>query len=210
MTYPTERPGPPERRGPSDPAVTRGVIVLIVAALVGIVLLAGSGSFTAKNASTRSATTTPSPGNVTTTATTTTPPSPTTHQPGQVKVVVLNATGGQIPTAGADNTSKLSPGGYATLPPNDAATAAASHVYYKAGYEADAHAIASLLGLPDSTVGPMPSPLPAPDAQPANVAVVIGTDRSAGGTSTGGTSTGGTSTGRTTGTSGTTTRGTTG
>lgn len=202
MTYPT----PPNRT--SDPAVTRGVIVLIVAALIGIILLAGSGSFTAKNASTKKATTTVSQGGtVTTTATTTTPPAPTTHPPAQVKVLVLNGTGGQQLTAGADNTKKLTPAGYATLPPNDAATAAQSHVYFTAGYEPDARAVAKVLGLPDTSVAAMPNPLPSPDSAPANVVALIGADQG-GKATTGGTATGGT-TGRTTGstTTGATTTG---
>ncbi len=204
MTYPTEGGG---RRGPSDPAVTRGVIVLIVAALVGIVLLAGSGSFTAKNASTKKDTTTLSTGGATTTATTTTPPASTTHPPSEVKVLVLNGTGGQLPTAGSDNTKKLTPGGYATLPPNDAATAAQSHVYFTPGYEPDATAIAKVLGLPATAVAAMPTPLPSPDAAPANVVVLIGADQSSGGaTTTGGSTTGGSTTGGGT-TGGTTTGG---
>lgn len=205
MTYPT----PPNRT--SDPAVTRGVIVLIVAALIGIILLAGSGSFTAKNASTKKATTTISnSGSVTTTATTTTPPAPTTHPPAEVKVLVLNGTGGQLATAGADNTKKLTPAGYATLPPNDAATAAQSHVYFTVGYELDARAIAKVLGLPDTSVAAMPTPLPSLDSAPANVVALIGADQG-GKATTGGATTGGTTTGGTTGTTtGGATTGTTG
>src|SRR4051812_6501987 len=188
MTYPTGSKKP----GGTDPAVTRGVMVLIVVALVGIVLLAGSGSFTAKNASTKKTTTTTGVGGATTTATTTTAPAaPTTHPPADTKVVVLNATGGLQQNAGSENSTKLGPGGFNVLPALDATnTSPTSMVYFASGYEADAKAVAKLLGIPATSVAATPATTLSndPSVNNANVIAVIGTDHAnSGGTSTGGT-----------------------
>ncbi len=223
MTYPTE-----ENAGPSR-AATRGVIVIILAAVLGIVLLASTGGGTkAKNASTTKSTTSAVASTVSTTALPLTRP-PTTRAPAQVSVLVLNATNGNEGYAGRDNKAKLVPKGYNVLDPLDIGGQPTT-VYFASGYDVDARAVASLLGLAPNVVIPLPPNPPSPAAAQANVTVVIGTDHkpangasgtsTSGGTSTAGTSTstagtpgGGTSTGTSTGgtsSSGGTSSGTTG
>lgn len=191
----------PRRSRGGDPAAVRGLIVLVVAAAVGIVLLAKSGGgLTHSNTATKTGTTTTLAASV---STTTVPVTPTTHPPASVTVAVLNGTGGAEPNASSENIATLKPLGYTTLPPNDV-KAQTTAVYYLAGYQADAQAIAKALGLPSSSVQPMPATPPTfAVGGTAQVYVVIGTDHS-GSTSSGSTSSGSTSSGSTSsGTSGT-------
>lgn len=194
MTYPSR-----ERAGP-DPAATRGIVVVIVAILIGIVLLwTTGGSGKAKNASTVKSTTTTV---ARTSPTTAVPQAPATRPAGQVTVIVLNGTDNDEPTAGRDNTDKLQPKGYRTLDPQDVAGQSTA-VYFKTGFDADAKAIAAVLGLSANIVQPMPNNAPSAALQ-ADVAVVIGTDHSTGSSSSssGSTSSSSSSSGSSTGTGG--------
>lgn len=97
------------------------------------------------------------------------------HSPAEVRVQVLNSTG---PSGSAGNaTSRLSTAGFVALDATNAddRTATASAVFAQPGYEADAAAIATALGL---TAAPqaMPTPPPPPAGADANVVVVLGPD----------------------------------
>jgi hypothetical protein len=100
------------------------------------------------------------------------------HDPAAVKVLVLNGVDKTKPIAG-QAAGALKSANYTTLAPGDApATVPTSAVYYTAGYGADAKAIASRLGIQESLVAALPTPLPAAvgDAKDANVVVVVGPD----------------------------------
>ena len=107
-----------------------------------------------------------------------TPATLAVRSPSEVKVLVTNGT----TTSGvaAKINSRLQPIGYQLGTPGNTTTASAqSTVQYVAGYEAEAQAVASSLGLASSAVIPMATPAPVADIQAANVIVVIGSELAA-------------------------------
>jgi len=79
------------------------------------------------------------------------------------------------------------PAGFTTLDPTNAkSTVATSVVYAAPGFEADAIAVAGLLGLPPTVVKPLTVPPPAEVGDPADAAVVavLGPDSAAAGATT--------------------------
>jgi len=172
----------PEQRAGGLDSNARGIAVLAIAVVIGVLLLwkAGdNGSNTAALASTGPSTTIDISGLTSTTLagsdTTTTTQASDGNQPSDVKVLVLNGSG----KAGVAKTNSTAIGqkGYTMLPPTNAtANAATTSVYYAANYQADAAAIAALLGKTPDSVLPMPAtPLGAGSAT-ANVVVVLGAD----------------------------------
>ena len=108
-------------------------------------------------------------------ASTTTAVTASTHPPAEVRVQVLNSTG---PSGSAGNASDaLSALGYNVIDGANAAdrNATATTIYAAAGFEGDAAAIASVLGIA-AAPQPMPTPPPPPAPGEANVVVVLGPD----------------------------------
>jgi hypothetical protein len=92
-------------------------------------------------------------------------------------VTVLVANGTEVDGAATRRGDELRGRGYVVLTPVDAEdTAAETRVFYAINAEADARAIASVLGADASTVAPLPSPVPVADLQSASVLVVVGED----------------------------------
>jgi hypothetical protein len=156
----------------------RGALLIFVAVLLGAGLLANG--FRDDEATPTAGTSTPT----TKKGTATTAPGATAstvvqaHDPAQVKVLVLNGSGKSgVAKAAAD---QLKAANFTTLDPANAkgSTITASIVYFVAGYDADAQAIAAKLGLPASAAQPLPTPVPesVTDAKDANVVVVVGSD----------------------------------
>jgi len=173
----------------------RGLIVLGVAVLIGFLLLAqagddGSTTVTADSGTTPAAEESGDDGGTATTAangatsvpnsTTTTAanggeePTGTTRAPASVSVVVLNGSGGIKGVAGA-TTDKIKAKGYKTLEPGNAAPVDKTTVYYTEGFQADANAVAGVLGLAPTSVSAAPANPPA-GSTGANVIVVLGKD----------------------------------
>jgi hypothetical protein len=156
----------------------RGIALIVVAVVLGVVLLNATDSpepfvpkVTAADGVTTTSTTEAPDGTASTTATTAVA---TAHKPGDVTVLVVNGSGvkgaaGRVATTVASEGYKLKPPGNTNNP------AAASNVYYQAGYEADARAIAAKL-TPAPGVQPMPDPAPVKDLLGANVLVVVAAD----------------------------------
>lgn len=89
---------------------------------------------------------------------------------------MLNSGG---PAGTARSTSEnIGETGYVMQSPDNATTRGASTtvVYYATGYQADAEAVASVLGKSPEVVREMPSTSPGPGADSANVVVVLGAD----------------------------------
>lgn len=127
--------------------------------------------------------------------TTTTVPA---RAPKDVKVIIANAS--DVSGAAGNVKKVLDPAGYNVLAPSNATKVAESSVFHTAGFEADARAVATALGLPATVVKALPAPPPF-DTKGANVAVVIGADSGtkfgaapAAGTGTAGTGAGATAT----------------
>lgn len=153
-------------RGGGIPVV-RAAAVLIVFVVVTILLLGVIHPSTSTSAS----------GPAPTTTTTTRPSHPTTttttFPPSKVPVLVANAS---AVTGAAEATAKeLQPQGWDLLPAvNATAQVPASSIYYLAGQEQSAKAIAATLKLPDTVVAPYTTAAPISSVGTAEVIVVVG------------------------------------
>jgi hypothetical protein len=116
-------------------------------------------------------------------------PTPTTsplRSPPDVKVLVANGVG--VAGAASKVASRLQPIGYQLAKPgNTMNKETVSSVQYAAGYQAEALALATSLGLPSSAVQALPTPAPVQDMQASSIVVVVGNDLAATGTANGAT-----------------------
>lgn len=167
----------------------RAAIVVVVAVVVGVFVLARTGSvpttaathLTSTSVPTTVRVTTPStPTTVTTSLSTTTAP-PTTLAPSKVRVLVLN--GWTTRHAALYFQKKLSGAGYDTLAPTNATTEAnrVSHIFVvSTGDNANGLAIAAFLSLsPSAVVAPTPAndaAVPAAMLRQADLVLVVGGD----------------------------------
>ena len=167
-------------------AGARGLLLLAVALLIGVVLLnatdadppgatvsaqgdsdSGGGDEADGDGGQPAAETT------TTVAPTTTLPA---RAPAEVKVIVANAS--EVKGAAAGGRTALLNAKYNVLAPANAPATPTSSIYFVPGYDRDAAAVAAALQLPANLVKPMPAPAPF-DTKGANVAVVLGADHAA-------------------------------
>jgi LytR cell envelope-related transcriptional attenuator len=156
----------------------RGAGLLVVAVVLGVILLNRTDSGNPFDqpvvaGSSRGSHTTTTVALPVETTTTTAPLRP----PAQVKVLAANGT--SVKGLAGQVKDKLTAAGYNALAPTDtsAKPVVASAVYFTAGFDHEAAAVAVLLGLPATAVKPMPAPPPVAALQGANVLVVIGQDR---------------------------------
>jgi hypothetical protein len=152
--------------GGGFPLVRAGIVVVafvvVTVLLLGVIHPTSSGT-----AAGPVATTTTTPAHPTTT-TTTVPPS-------HVPVLVANASG--ITGAATAVTAQLQTAGWDLLPPVNASTQVTkSNVYYVAGQQKPAEAIATSLQLPASAVVPYTTSAPVSSIGTAEVLVVVGPD----------------------------------
>jgi hypothetical protein len=154
--------------------------LVIVAIVVGVItsgvpsrgkdptLLAASSDPTTVP-STRPAGSAPT-GRPTTTSTTT-----AANDPASVTVLVANGT--EVDGAATRRGDELKVRGYDVLTPVDAnLSSPTTRVFHADRGEADARAVASVLGAANDAVAPLPDPLPVLDLQSATVLVVVGAD----------------------------------
>ena len=186
MLLPGGPGGPGERRGERDgrpgymQAVgtrgARGAIVIALAVIAGVVLLqvvdkGNTGPVGDQSARGAATTTTTAKSGTSTPSTTTAPAAQAVRPPSQIVVEVLNGSG-QSGVAGA-LTTQLKAKGYQTVDAKDTTKRTGTVVYYRAGYEREAAALAALLpGGPQ--LAPMPTPPPQNTAPNANIVIVIG------------------------------------
>ena len=157
-------------------AALRGAVLLAIAVILGIVLLqsaddndafdpvtAGNGDDGEEVAVDTTLASEPT--------TTTLPVRPA----AEVKVLAANGTG--VRGLAGRYKDQLRAAGYNALAPTDASKKpqSTSTVFFAAGYEGDARAVARLLQI--TTVTAMPNPPPVASLQSANVVVVIGEDK---------------------------------
>jgi LytR cell envelope-related transcriptional attenuator len=166
-------------------AIWRGLALLVVAIVIGVLVLDRSQPASLSQASVRSSTTptTSRPSSRSAArgrsrhANSRGAPSPTTTvPPAQVKTLVANGT--QTTGLAARVGAKLQTDGYDVLSPvNATQQVTASAVYYISGSSAAATEVASALGLSSSSVHPLPSSSPpVSSAEGAQVVVVAGPD----------------------------------
>lgn len=165
-------------------AAGRGLLIVLFATAIGVLLLAravdsdsgeaATGGTVASEPSAK-----PEDGGQDVPTSLTTPAETTTtvavaKPPSEVSVLVANGRG--VPGAAKANSDALGVAAFATLPPTDfPATATETKVYFSAGYQADAIAVANALTIPVSAAAELPADLPL-DTKGANVVVVLGTD----------------------------------
>lgn len=156
-------------------AALRGGLLLAIAVILGVVLLNAADdndAFTPVTAGTTKST-------QKSTATTREPATTTTTQPVRpaAQVKVLTANGTTTKGLAGQFKDRLKAAGYNTLAATDTSKkpVATSTVYYVAGYEAEAKAVAQLLDI--AATAPMPQPAPVASTQSANLVVVVGNDK---------------------------------
>lgn len=169
--------------GGADPQLIRGVGLLVVAVLIGAFLLwqgfddGAPTAIASDDQSTTDATADDVEPTISVIETTTTA-APAARPPGEVPVLV--ATGVDIGGVATQFTGVLDAAGYVTSDPGTADNQdySTSAVFYLPGFEAEAAAVASAIGIDASSVQPMPDPPPTRDGdlRDASVLVVIGTD----------------------------------
>lgn len=161
-------------------ASVQAIVLIAVAVLIGVVLLwkgfDEEGGVVAATDSTETTTTTAStsataPPPIETTTTTAAAP---TSPPADVSIVAANASGG-TGLAGSAAT-KLQASGYTDVAKADGPVQAKSAVYYAAGAQADATAVAKALGIDEALVAAMPASPPVP-LNGATVLVMLGADQ---------------------------------
>lgn len=155
-------------------ALGRGVILLAVAVVIGVVLLRslptpvppGAATTTTTQATTPTHSTKPVASGSTTTTTTLAPS----------KVAVLVANGTSVPSGAGNLANALKALGYDTLPAYDTtAPATASAVYYVSEtYHQAAVTLAKVIGVASTSVAVLPSTAPVPKVSGTDVAVVEG------------------------------------
>jgi hypothetical protein len=158
---------------PATTTATRGVIVVVVAAFIGFILLLKGGGGAAEGAPAADL------PKVTATPTTVTPTSsspPSTEVPAaQLRVLVANGT--QTKGLAAKTAVPLKSKGFPLVTTADATQqATTSQVYFVAGSEGDAKAVAAALGLPSARVAPMPATPPVASLGSNKVLVLLGPD----------------------------------
>jgi hypothetical protein len=162
----------------SAPPPTRGLVVVVVAVVVGALILAigfddfGSGSAGIDTGSdTEDATT-----DTTSPPVTASVPAEGGRDIATVPVYVANGSG--VSGKAAEVTEQLRTLGYAAiLEPGNATETAISQVYFLPDYQADAEAVATALSLPADRAIAMPNPVPFEGIpEGATVIVQVGTD----------------------------------
>lgn len=156
----------------------RGVVLIVVAVVLGVVLLRatdGPSPFESTTPSSGLA------GGVSTTVSTNLGLSTTTTastlpgiDPSTITVLVANGSGGVAGLAGRLS-DQVEAAGYQTATPTDTSTVNASVVYYVPGFEAAAEDLAALFE-PAPDVAPLPDPPPVDDLASANLVLVAADD----------------------------------
>ncbi len=153
-------------------AAGRGAALLAVAVVIGIVLLNAADNEPSRQVSAGGDGTTTTRAEATTTLAPTTSTLPP-RAPKEVKVLSTNGT--DVKGAARKATDVLRAAGFNVLAPVDfGKDVTVSAVYFTAGFEREALAVATSLGLGSAVVKDMPTPPPLPDTRGANVLVVVG------------------------------------
>jgi hypothetical protein len=177
----TQRPRPQRPPSPSTDPASRGLILVAVAVVLGVILLVKGGGvgFDRDGSDVQIGAGADSPAAEETT--TTAPPPVTSVPPAELQIVALNAAG--INGYAAQAQQFLGVAGYATVTPiTAAAPAETTVVHFADGFEVDAMMVAQLFGLTDpAQVQPLPEDAqlarnPAEFPEGAQIAVLLGPD----------------------------------
>ncbi len=172
---------PPDsgRGGPGDlsAASVRGIILLVVALILGIFILNKTqAGGTATPVSSARHTTTTKAAKGAKAATTTTPPSTrAVRQPAAIKVLAANGSG--VAGLGSKTGDRLTAAGYNSLAPANTTTdVTTSVVEFTPGFDIESLFVAQALGLPATSVKPLAADVPVADTKGADIVVLVGPD----------------------------------
>jgi hypothetical protein len=174
-----DRPPGDPYEPPGRPHSGRGLVIVIVAVVIGVLVLpsATRAPLSASAVSAGSSTTTLPPGRTSSghgTSTTTT----TTVPPASIHVLVANAT--EVNGVAGAVTTFLGSKGFGTLTATNALLkVTASEVFTIGGATADVAPVVAALGLPASSVEPAAAAAPVASTAGANVVVIVGPDLAA-------------------------------
>lgn len=161
---------------PTGGALMRGVALIAIAVVLGIVLLQATDSAPFDDAADGdgdATTTTSAPGEAPTTTTT----AAANRPPGSVTVLVANGSG--VSGAATRVSATVTAGGFQTSEPANAESVQRSVSYFAPGFEAEARAVAALF-TPPPDVQALPDPPPVPNLRAASVVLVIAEDLAGG------------------------------
>jgi hypothetical protein len=157
--------------------VGRATVVLVVFVAVTVALLGKVGTTPAAAGTAHPGRSASGSGAASRPPTTTTVPPTTTTTIPPSSVTVLVANGTQVNGLAGRTTTTLKSAGWGTLPAvNATAQVSKTMVYYVAGFQQPAAAVASALGLPSGDVAPYTSGVPVGTIGSAKVVVVAGPD----------------------------------
>ncbi|MGK2930151.1 MAG: LytR C-terminal domain-containing protein [Acidimicrobiales bacterium] len=171
---PRRRRRQPPQAPPAQGSPAKGVILVVVAVLIGFGLLQDQDSSTAQvavGADDDPATVDEGDGAEVVESTTTTAPA---RPPSEVKVLVAN--GSEVNGAAGAQADALEALGYVTANPANAELVPATVVYFTPGYQAEAEELAAAINADPAAVTALPTPAPVADMQLSNVLVVVGPD----------------------------------
>ena len=167
------------RPAPATSTATRGVIVVIFAFFIGFMLLWKGGGGASEGTPENDL-----PGTtevVSDGATTTVAPPATAVPAAQLQVVVANGT--KVKGLAGQTADQLKAAGFSAASATDATQeVTTSQIYFVEGFEGDAQAVATAIGLPAARVVPVgPTPPPIASMGDAKVVVLLGPDAPAAG-----------------------------
>lgn len=165
-----------EREFPAPTGFLRGVGVVIVAVVIGVLLLP-SATRAPLGVKTVSASTPPTSSPSTTVPSASTTTTLATIVPGAASIHVLVVNGTSITDLAGGTSTYLRSRGFLTLPATNATTkVTGTQVYVVSGPSSAATSVTEALGLPASTVQPTSAVAPVHSTSGANVVVVAGPD----------------------------------
>lgn len=162
-------------QGPDSTAI-RGVILVIVAVCIGVFLLVkGDGSTQSDNAAGGKDAVAASSS-----TTSAAPSAPATAvPPAQLAILAVNGAGSTDDKLASKTRTTLAAAGYTNVKPADSKPKDAypqTQVYFLPGFEGDARAVASALGLPVARVVPIPQDPKVASIADAKVVIALGPD----------------------------------
>ena len=164
------------RGAPAASTATRGVILVVGAVIVGAMLLWKGGGAEKATVSGEDILKPVTGANGNKSTTTAAAAAPTTAvPPAQLLVVFANGSG----TTGLAKTKAeaLKAKGYSAATYVAGTVTPLTQVFFVAGFEGDAQAVAAAMGLPPARVAPIPDPAPVAKLGDNKVVVVIGQDK---------------------------------
>lgn len=148
-----------------------GVVLVVVAFVVGLLLLTKGGDDNSDSASETPAGQEVDEGTGTDDVTESTEPTASTTPPAQLQIIAANGSG--VGGRAGATATLLNGLGYPNVQAVDGTTTATTQVYYLEGFVDDAAAVAANMGLPADRVVPMPATVPLDGAELGSATIIV-------------------------------------